>query len=101
VIDLPELCGVPIGYHSAGPQANDPICELSREFHLVETDEHRDHALSRNVSKNGQDTLGGLWVKTGYRFVGQNKSALLSERSRDRYALLLAARQAIGALQRV
>jgi len=40
----------PVGDHSAGAQADDPIGELDREFDLVETDEHGDHALARNVS---------------------------------------------------
>ena len=52
----------------------------------------------RNVAQNRQDTLRRFRIEAGNRFVCQHKPALLRERPRNSHALLLTARQAVGAL---
>ena len=65
----------------------------------MQADEHGDHALTRNVAQNRQDALRRLRIEAGDRLVGKHKSALLRQRPSDCHALLLTARQDVGALQ--
>src|SRR5260370_1890043 len=88
----------PVGNRPAGAQADDPIGELDREFDLMETNEHSDHSLPRDVPQNRKNALGRFRIEAGDRLVRPDKSAPLGHRPRHRHALLLAASTASGAL---
>ena len=101
MIGFGKRSGRPVGDHPAGAQTDHTIGELDRELDLMQADEHGDHALLRNVAQNRQNALRRFRIEAGNRFVCQHKPALLGERPRNSHALLLAARQAVGALQGV
>jgi hypothetical protein len=90
MIDVAKCSGRPVGDHSARAQTDNAIGELDRELDLVKTDQNGDHALARNVPQNRKNAPGRFRIEAGDRLIGQDKAALLGERSCDSDALLLA-----------
>ena len=70
------------------------------EIDLMQADDGGDAVASADAVQQRQHAVGGRRIEAGDRLVGQDQRRLLRHRARDADALLLAARQLVGAPQR-
>jgi hypothetical protein len=75
-----------------GVHEDDPVRDLPGEAHLVGDDHHR-HPLAGEVAHDLEHLADELRIERGRRLVEQHHVRIHRERTRDRDALLLAARQ--------
>jgi hypothetical protein len=67
-------------------------------MHLMQATDHADSIHSRNSAQQFQNPGSRIRVQACNRLIGNDEAGLLRQRSRNRHALLLTARQRIGAL---
>lgn len=101
-IDLVDLCGIdPAGgvvdQQPTGGQPDNAIGEAPGQLDLMKADDGGDTVLAADFSEKAQHADRGFRIQTGHRLVGEDDGRLLSQRSGDPDALLLAAAEPIGA----
>ena len=72
---------------------DNPIRKEHRFFRIVGHHQRRDAAVGEHRARFLADTLAQVFVQPGERFVEQQNARIRCERSQQRYALLLAARE--------
>ena len=83
---------------AAGRHADQAVAIAARQFERVQVADHGDAVVAVDALQRVHDDAGVARIERGDRLVGQNDLRLLHQRARDGDALLLAARQAVGAL---
>src|SRR5437870_1391205 len=90
-----ELLGRGFLHHPAGVHEDDAVGHPPRESHLVRDDDHR-HAVLREVGHDVKDFVDHLRIERRGGLVEEHDLRLHRQRTRDRDALLLAAREVRG-----
>jgi hypothetical protein len=84
----------------AAAQADHPIGETASESDLVEAHNRRDPGVAADTSQQREQLERTRGIKAGDRFIGEEETRFLGECARDADALLFAAAELVGALQR-
>src|SRR4051794_16426581 len=87
----------PLLEHDALVEEADAACDLAREAHLVGRDQHR-HPAAGELADHLEHLGDELGIKGARDLVEQHQVGLHRERTDDRGALLLPAREAVGVL---
>src|SRR3989441_1386714 len=97
---LVDLGGQAVECDLAAFQRDDPAAVAAREREEVERADDRDPVLLVDLLEVLHDGMARGRVEAGDRLVGEHEVGLLHQRARDTDALLLAAGEGVGALER-
>ena len=95
---LGELGRRAVEHHAACREADQPVAVFPRQIEAVQVADHGDAEVAVDVLQRVHHHLGVARIERGDRLVGQDDLGLLHQCAGDGDALLLAARQRVGAL---
>ncbi len=84
--------------HAAVRHADQPVAIAARQIERMQVAQHGDAVMAVDALQRVHHDARVARIERGDRLVGQNDLRLLHQRARDGDALLLAAREAVGAL---